>query len=163
MSNLLKNHPRFKGIWSAVHKTRIYRSFTCARNRCNYKLDKSFHLYGGRGIKFTWTSFIDFINDMGDSFLDFSKEHGEKNTTLDRIDNNGDYSKENCRWATLETQAGNRRDSIRLTYDGKTMSLAQWSRLLNIPITTLNRRYHKKWPIHIILSKKNFNFKENYE
>ncbi len=67
------------------------------------------------------------------------------NTTLERIDNSGPYSKENCVWAEIEIQANNRRNNRRITYRGKTMTLAQWSKKLGINYDRLRGRFNLGW------------------
>ncbi len=75
-----------------------------ARSRCSNKKE---HRYGGRGIKIEWVSFEEFKRDMLTSYLAHLKKHGTENTTLDRKNNDGNYSKKNCRWATRKQQANN--------------------------------------------------------
>lgn len=87
-------------------------SYHSAKNRCTNKNNQIFYRYGGRGIKFEWRNYEDFKDDMYKSYLEHLDIYGKKNTSLDRINNNGNYCKENCRWATWEEQNNNRENSI---------------------------------------------------
>lgn len=71
------------------------------------------------GIKCMWNSFEEFKNDMYESYLEHIKEYWEKDTTIDRIDVNGNYCKENCRWATIDEQAWNKNQTLKAIVDGK--------------------------------------------
>ena len=119
-----------------------YGSWTNMRRRCYAPKTPQFSGYGGRGITVCdeWRdSFDQFLHDMG---LAPSRGH-----TLDRIDNDGPYSPENCRWATRKEQNNNRRDNHKIAYAGKVMTLAQWSDYLGIPCVTLRSRIWRGWPI----------------
>lgn len=82
--------------------SKTYNTWRCMRSRCNSIKSHEYYLYGGRGIKVcdAWNNFINFYNDMGE------RPEGKK---LDRIDTNGDYYKENCRWVTPKENSNNRR------------------------------------------------------
>lgn len=117
--------------------TRFYEIYACILKRCNNKNSKTYYYYGARGIKCLWSSFEEFRDDMYESYLDHVKEFGEKQTTLDRIDSNGNYSKENCRWATGKEQANNRGNGRYVTVDGECMTVAQASDRYGIKYTTI--------------------------
>ena len=108
-------------------------------NRCTKPTNPNFIHYGGRGITVCdeWkTSFDTFYTDMGDK---------PKGKTLDRINNNGPYSKENCRWISQKLQCNNTRQNALVTYLGKTQTISQWAETFGIHVNTLRYRI-KKWP-----------------
>jgi hypothetical protein len=112
-----------------------HRTWCHMRSRCYNKLNTSYHKYGERGIIICdeWLyDFPQFLADMGKRL--------DGCTSIDRINNDGDYTPENCRWATARKQANNRRSSRLLTYKGKTKTAEQWSRELGIKSFTLRAR-----------------------
>lgn len=125
---------------SAIHnisRTRLFRIWDSIKRRCNFENDKSYMDYGGRGISVEWKNTLDFKNDMYDSYMRHVEDYGEKNTTIERIDNDGNYSKKNCRWATVKEQANNRRNSRIISCNGMTKTLSQWSGFLKVNYQTL--------------------------
>ena len=89
------------------------------RQRCHYPGDIGYKNYGGRGIKVCsrWmNSFESFYEDMGDR---------PEGTSLERIDNDADYSPENCKWATTPEQGTNQRTNRLITHNGETLTMMQ--------------------------------------
>lgn len=116
-------------------KTRIWNIWMGMRARCYRKSEVSYKYYGGRGIKVcdAWKdSFENFYNDMCNGYCE--------NLTIERIDVDGDYSKENCRWATKSEQSMNKRKTIYLKYKGEKKPLMQWSKELGISAKLLRQR-----------------------
>ena len=124
--------------------TRIYNVYHKMIDRTINPNDKSYKDYGGRGIKICDEWLNDFV-----SFYNWSIANGYKDgLTIDRIDVNGGYNPQNCRWATPKDQANNRRSNVNITYKGQTQTMMQWAELLNINYITLWKRikqYH--WSI----------------
>lgn len=114
---------------------RLYRIWCHIKQRCDNKTHDDYDDYGGRGIKYCkiWKKFENFRDDMYNSFTTHMKTHGAIDTTIDRINNNRGYSKNNCRWATQSEQANNRRSTILIEYKGDVKSMKQWAHILHIP------------------------------
>ncbi len=120
--------------------TLFWKKFQSIKQRCNWEKDNYYYRYGGRGIKCLWNSFEEFKGDMYDSYIKHCKKYGIKNTTIERIDNNKNYSKENCHWATAREQANNRINNHVVEYNNKKYTLAELARELNINYSTLRTR-----------------------
>jgi hypothetical protein len=92
-----------------------------------------------------WQDYINFRNDMFESYHKHVDKHGEKDTTLDRIDNSGNYCKDNCRWATVYEQNHNKSNLIITEYRGEYHSVREWSQILGVRYTMLLGRIKKGW------------------
>jgi hypothetical protein len=113
---------------SRISEYQVWRNML---SRCSDVRNKSYSNYGGRGIKVCdrWLeSFENFLEDMGNCPLGMF---------LDRRDNEGEYTPENCRWVTREEQNNNTRRNVWRTYQGETKTISQWARLYNLPMKTL--------------------------
>lgn len=110
-----------------------YSAWRSMLRRCSDAAHPSYANYGGRGIKVCerWKSFEAFLEDMGD------RPEGK---TLDRVNGNGDYCKENCRWLTMKEQANNRANNHLLSYRGETRTVSQWASVLGIREGTIRSR-----------------------
>jgi len=128
--------------------TRFYRAWKNMRNRCLNKNGKDFHRYGGRGIQVCsrWNKFENFKEDMFWSYKD--------SLEIDRVDNDGDYSKENCRWTTRLQQNNNTSANVNITHKGQSMSVSRWAKSLDMSVQTLwSRLYRYGWTVEDALTK----------
>lgn len=109
------------------------------KQRCYNKNNLSYSNYGGRGI----TVCNEWLNNTN-NFIHWALQNGyKKGLTIDRINNNGNYEPSNCRWVDRIEQANNKRNNVKYFYNGKEMSLKEISKLVNIPVTTLQSRLKK--------------------
>jgi len=120
-------------------KTRFYSIWSSMKDRVLNSNNTGYHKYGGRGINLCkrWHRFIYFKEDMYEPYLKHLDKYGESETTIDRIDNDGNYCVENCRWSTLEEQGNNTRKNVNFTYKGETKALTKWARDTGINHVTL--------------------------
>lgn len=112
-------------------------AFNMTKQRCYNESQKDYRYYGGRGIKICdrWLqSFDNFVADMG------LRPEGY---TLERVENDKDYSPENCVWASRLEQSGNTSRSLKLTFEGQTKSLEEWSKITGIAYGTLKARMQR--------------------
>lgn len=115
----------------------LYRLYKAMVARCYNPKNKAYDNYGGRGIKICgrWlgaSGFENFVADMGAFYAE--------GLLIERVDNDGDYCPENCTWADRFVQNSNTRKTVKLSYQGKTLTLSQWSRELGIGRDVLCRR-----------------------
>ena len=111
------------------------------KDRCLNDKYPSYSNYGGRGIKVCkrWIdSFDNFLEDIGT---------GPKGSSLDRRDNSKGYNPSNCRWVSNDVQQNNKRTNIVLEYNGKKMSVTQWSRNVGINRDIVSNRLRRGWPV----------------
>ncbi len=128
-----------------------YGSWTNMKKRCNSPAYHHAYRYSGRGISYDpkWENFAGFYEDMGQTY--------KPGLTLERIDNDKDYSKSNCRWATRREQANNTRRNRWIKYHGVTKTLSQWARTYGLKRSTVAQRYYVyKWPLDRIFAEVNF-------
>lgn len=121
-----KSHSQTYGVWSTM------------KARCQNPNVLAWKNYGGRGIAVCerWQDFANFFEDMGDP---------PPGMTLDRIDNDGDYSPENCRWTSRRTQSLNRRAARMVTVRGQTKTVSEWADEVGLNFQTLWRRLDSGW------------------
>ena len=123
-----------------------YTAWHHMRMRCSKASDPRYHRYGGRGIKVCerWEDFEAFLMDMGPK---------PENTSLERIDNDGDYEPSNCVWECIEWQSANRHNVIRIEFNGVVASLSWWAKMIGIPKKALEWRLGRgKWDVRRALT-----------
>src|SRR5262249_19270019 len=152
-SDLISGRTQSCGCMRLQHVTRhglskhcLYPIFRQMHARCYNPKNIGYSRYGARGIYVAaeWHG-VSGLN----AFIAWCGIHPRGSETLERIDNDGPYSPDNCCWASRREQANNTRKVTMLTYEGKTQSLHAWARELNLPVTTLFNRLHLLgWPIN---------------
>lgn len=146
-----------------VSRTPTHISWEAMLSRCRRDSDKCYHLYGGRGIRVCerWGTFEYFLEDMGE------RPNGK---SLDRIDGNKGYYKENCRWATNVEQARNKCNNVRYPYEGKMLLVSEifeeeygkWC-LPCVSLLAASTRLYRGWAVHEALYSKIGSYKPNHE
>ena len=128
-------------------KTALFQVWGTMIGRCENPGATGYKLYGGRGIRVCarWRKdFAAFRDDMGPRP---TPQH-----TLDRIDNDGNYTPSNCRWATWATQTRNRRSTVLLSFAGKTQCVTDWAKELGVPRMRLYDRLRNGWSVERTLT-----------
>jgi hypothetical protein len=129
---------REKNLKHGMSNSSIYRLWHNIMRRCYDPKNLAYKNYGGRGIKVCkrWHSFELFYKDMGEK---------PKGKSIERKNNNGNYSPSNCKWETKLIQANNTRKNIYITKDGITLTISQWAKKLNIPAGRIYARKKLGW------------------
>lgn len=148
-SSLLSGHTKSCGCLKAemaarinfkhgYRGTRIYKIWANMKSRCSNPNTPAYGRYGGRGISLCeeWESF--------EHFYEWAVANGySDDLTIDRIDNDGNYCPENCRWITQKEQCNNKRNNHLLTHNGETLTISEWAQKLNVNYFSLHDRITK--------------------
>lgn len=141
-----------KKLYSTVRQNdkRLYAVWNGIKQRCTNPNNTAYHNYGGRGIKIC----NEWANNYK-SFYDWAISAGyKKGKEIDRIDNNGNYEPDNCRFVDEETQANNKRNVRLYTINGITKSLSQWCKDYDLDYYMVRQRIYKLgWTIEDALNK----------
>jgi len=132
-----------------MSKTKEYKTWKYMMTRCHNKNYYAYNNYGGRGIEVckNWHKFINFYNDMGKKPSD--------EYSIERIDVNKGYNKENCKWLLKSEQSSNRRNNIIVSYKGKNTKLYDLKEKSAVEYKTLNKRLYRGWDIERALNTPN--------
>ena len=125
----------FYGVWHGI------------KMRCLNSSIPNYENYGGRGIKVCdrWLKFENFRDDMYQLYLEHRKNNSY--TSIERINNDGNYELNNCYWATMKEQQNNTRKNRLITYKKQTMNVNQWAKKLNVSSATLFTRLNRNWSV----------------
>lgn len=155
-SNLYSEQVKSCGCWKAdfnkthghtTHTTQS-RTYTCWKNirkRCYSENHNSYKNYGALGIRVAerWHTFENFLADMGEMPAGHS---------IERKDNKKDYEPGNCLWIPRSKQNRNKRNTVRLTFNGKTHGLADWAEETGLPLSVLIWRVKNGWSTEAVLT-----------
>ncbi|WP_277679659.1 hypothetical protein [Gracilibacillus dipsosauri] len=140
--NLLKRNYKH-GMATTSNRNRLYRIWAGMKSRCTNRNATHYESYGGRGI----TVCVEWLNSF-ESFRDWALLNGyNDDLSIDRIDVNGNYEPDNCRWVTREEQGRNRRTNSIFKIDGVEKPLVVWCEKFNIPYRTVKSRLALGWDI----------------
>ena len=138
---------------NGLSNTRLRYIYDNMKSRCCNKNNKSYKNYGGRGITIC-KEWLDKEKGF-DNFYNWAIKNGyKKDLSIDRINVNGNYEPNNCRWATFDEQINNRTNTVKLEYNSIVKPLTEWAREYKIPIVTLKDRLKRGWNIERALTEK---------
>lgn len=128
--------------------TRLHRIWKGIKARCSNKNNPQYKDYGGRGI-----SICDAWRQSYDAFRSWAVENGyDDNLTIERMDVNGNYCPENCKWITLQEQQDNRRNTVRITSGDVVRTAKEWAEATGIPYNTIRGRFYRGYSTQDVLS-----------
>lgn len=136
-----------------LKKTRLYVIWRDIKARCFNPNNRGFKNYGAKGI-----TMCDIWKNNFKAFNDWAMENGYNpnakrgECTIDRIDVNGNYEPNNCRWVDNLVQQNNKKNNVFISYNNETHTVAEWSRILHIPPHTLYARLYKGWSVEKTLT-----------
>ena len=134
MQNQVHSKERLYGIWKGIF------------NRLKFESHGKYYIKKGVKICDEWADYK--------VFREWSLNNGySKSLSIDRIDNNGDYTPENCRWVDMYVQANNKSNNVYYEYNGKSLTAAQWEREIGIKHATISARVRKGWSVEDALTK----------
>jgi hypothetical protein len=133
----IQNQPHY------LTTSRLYNIYYCMKDRCFNPKNKSFYRYGGRGI-----TVCTHWKENRNAFIDWALENGyADNLQIDRIDNDGIYEPENCRWVTNKENCRNTSANLKIYFGGEVKSLAEWCEILNISYSATQQRFSSGWSV----------------
>lgn len=128
--------------------TRLYTIYRSMVSRCTYIKNQHYDRYGGRGIKV-----CDEWRNNPSAFFQWAVANGYSDElSIDRIDNDGDYAPDNCRWITQKEQVNNKSSNLYLEYNGKTKTLSQWAEFTGLRSSTIRQRLIRGWSVERALT-----------
>lgn len=137
--------PRYSDV--PLDKDRLYGVYKGMKRRCYNPKEHEYERYGGRGIKIC----DEWLNDYG-AFRTWAMANGyQQGLTIDRIDNDGNYCPENCRWATRKEQNNNTSQNRRISFDGLTLTVTEWAKKIGITQQALQKRLNN-WSLERALT-----------
>lgn len=136
---LLRDVQRKRHTTHGMHKTQAYSSWKNMTQRCNNPNHRDYPRWGGRGITICekWSTFEGFWEDMGPTHVE--------GLSIERVENNGNYCRENCKWADRYEQHNNKRSNRFITAFGKTLTSYAWERETGVGHETIRSRIRLGW------------------
>lgn len=133
-----------------IDTLKLKKKFRKIKNRCS----PNWLGYGSKGVVCLWKNFDEFFQDMGKSYFEHVDKYGEKDTTIEKIDFNGNYCKENCKWATMKEQARNKSNTRYVFVNGKKEKLVDYLEKIDMNKSLFYKKIKRGYSEQQILSPK---------